>query len=142
MLDLLPENKPKHFLGIGSIDDLFYYVEMGGDTFDCVLPTRLGRVGYVFLTPKAGGNLKNKFRMRITNAKFKDDKKPLDKNCGCYVCRNFSRAYVRHLWKAHELIFYTLTTYHNLYFFFSLMQEMRKAIEKKSFRKLRKEWLV
>ena len=141
MMVLLPEDKPKHFLGIGSIDDFFYYVEMGGDTFDCVLPTRLGRIGYAFIRPESGGNTKNKFRMRITNTKFKLDKKPLDTHCSCYVCQHFSRAYLRHLWKAHELSFYTLVTYHNLHFFYTLMQEMRSAIEKRKFKELKKQWL-
>lgn len=141
MMDILPEEKPKHFLGIGSIDDFFYYVEMGGDTFDCVLPTRLGRIGYVFLRPESGGNKENKFRMRITNTQFQNDKSPIDKHCGCYTCKTFSRAYLRHLWKAHELSFYTLTTYHNLYFFYTLMQEMRTAIEKGKFKQLKKKWL-
>lgn len=141
MMNLLPEEKPKHFLGIGSIDDLFQYVEMGGDSFDCVLPTRLGRVGYVFLTPNGGGKISNKFRIRITNAKFKEDKNPIDKNCKCYVCENFSRAYLRYLFKAKELSFYTLATFHNLYFFYTLMGTMRKAIAEKRFKSLKQEWL-
>lgn len=140
-MKFLPEQKPKHMLGIGSMDDIFNYVELGLDTFDCVLPTRLARVGYIFIYPESGGNAKNKFRYRIANAKFKEDKSPLDKNCQCYVCKNFSRAYVRHLYKADELLFYTLTTYHNLYFFSRMMENIREAIEKGKFKELKRKWL-
>lgn len=142
MMENLPEGKPKHFLGIGSVDDFFYYVEMGGDTFDCVLPTRLGRVGYVFIRPESGGNVKNKFRMRITNQKFAGDSSPIDKNCGCMVCQKYSRAYLRHLWKAQELVFYSLATYHNLFFFQRLMGEMREAIKQQKFKEIKERWLI
>ena len=141
MMAILPTEKPKHLLGSGSVDDLFNYVELGIDTFDCVLPTRLARVGYVFIRPESGGNMNNKFRMRITNAAFKEDKKPLDRHCGCYVCQNFSRAYIRHLFKAKELLASTLTTYHNLFFFQRLMKEIRESIEKDAFGRMKKKWL-
>jgi len=137
----LPDQKTKHLLGIGAVEDLFNYVELGLDTFDCVLPTRLARVGYVFIRPDSGGNIKNKFRMKITSA-FSADPAPLDKNCGCYVCQNFSRGYLKHLEKAKELSFYTLITYHNLYFFSALMKEIRAAIAKDRFLELKKEWLT
>lgn len=140
-LKFLPQEKAKHLLGIGGVDDLFAYVEMGLDTFDCVLPTRLGRVGYIFIRPESGGKVKNKFRYRVLNEKFKEDKSPLDKNCKCYVCKNFSRAYIRHLFKAEELLAYTLATYHNLYFFQALMAEMRESIEKDQFGKLKRKWM-
>lgn len=140
-LKFLPLKKTKHLLGIGGVDDLFTYVEMGIDTFDCVLPTRLGRVGYIFIRPESGGKVKNKFRYRVLNERFKDDKSPLDKNCGCYVCKNFSRAYIRHLFKAEELLAYTLATYHNLYFFQRLMAEMRGSIGKDGFRGLKRKWM-
>jgi len=137
----LPENKTKHLLGIGAVEDLFTYVELGLDTFDCVLPTRLARVGYIFIHPKSGGNIKNKFRYRITHAEFKEDKSPLDQHCDCYVCKNFTRSYIRYLFKSDELLFYTLTTYHNLHFFYRLMQEIREGIEKDQFLKLKKKWM-
>jgi len=139
-MKFLPESKTKHLLGIGGVDDLFTYVSMGLDTFDCVLPTRLGRVGYIFIRPESGGRVKNKFRYRVLNEKFKDDKAPLDKNCLCYVCKNFSRAYVRHLFKAEELLAYSLATYHNLWFFQNLMREIRESIEKDRFKELKKKW--
>ena len=140
-LKFLPEGKAKHLLGIGGVDDLFAYVEMGLDTFDCVLPTRLARVGYIFIRPESGGRVKNKFRYRVLNEKFKEDKSPLDKHCKCYVCKNFSRAYIRHLFKAEELLAYTLATYHNLWFFQNLMKEMRESIEKDGFKELKKKWM-
>lgn len=138
----LPKEKTKHLLGIGAVEDLFTYVELGLDTFDCVLPTRLARVGYIFLRPESGGAIQNKYRYRITNEKFKQDPSPLDKYCTCYVCTNFSKAYIRHLFKANELLFYTLTTYHNLSFFQRLMQEIRTAIEKDKFLQLKKKWVI
>ncbi len=140
-LKFLPENKPKHLLGIGAVEDIFTYVELGIDTFDCVLPTRLARVGYIFIRPESGGKLENKFRYRITTSKFKEDKAPLDKNCGCYICKNFSRAYLHHLFKAEELLSYTLATYHNLYFFNRMMRAVRAAIEKDKFRELKRKWI-
>ena len=140
-LKFLPYTKPKHLLGIGGVDDIFNYVELGIDTFDCVLPTRLARVGYVFFRAESGGNVKNKFRYRITNAKFKEDFSALDPNCDCYVCKNFSRGYIHHLFKADELLSYTLVTYHNLYFFYRLMQEIRSAIDKDIFFELKQKWI-
>lgn len=141
VLNFLPREKTKHLLGIGGVDDIFTYVGLGIDTFDCVLPTRLARVGYVFIRPESGGNKKNKFRYRITNASFREDAAPVDKNCECYVCKNFSRAYIRHLYKAQELLFYSLTTYHNLFFFQRLMKEIRESITQGKFLQLKKRWM-
>lgn len=141
MIKNLPEEKCKHLLGIGAIEDIFTYVGMGLDTFDCVLPTRLGRVGYAYLTPAGGGNRENKFRMRVTTLACKEDPHPIDRNCCCSVCRNFSRAYLRHLWKAKELLFYSLMTYHNLWFFHQLMEKIRKAIKEQRFIQLKEGWI-
>ncbi len=140
-LKFIPIEKTKHLLGIGAVEDIFTYVEQGIDTFDCVLPTRLARVGYIFIRPESGGKLENKFRYRVTTFKFKSDKKPLDSHCGCYVCKNFSRAYLHHLFKAEELLSYTLATYHNLYFFNRMMREIREAIERDRFRELKRKWV-
>ncbi|MEK6845384.1 MAG: tRNA guanosine(34) transglycosylase Tgt [Nanoarchaeota archaeon] len=140
-LKFIPVEKTKHLLGIGAVEDIFTYVEQGIDTFDCVLPTRLARVGYIFIRPESGGRLENRFRYRVTTSKFKEDKKPLDSHCGCYVCKNFSRAYLHHLFKAEELLSYTLATYHNLYFFNRMMREIRTAIEKDKFKELKKKWV-
>ncbi|MFH0701371.1 MAG: tRNA guanosine(34) transglycosylase Tgt [Candidatus Woesearchaeota archaeon] len=140
-LKFLPYNKTKHLLGIGAVEDIFTYVELGMDTFDCVLPTRLARVGYIYLRPESGGRHENKFRYRITNLRYVLDKSPLDKNCGCYVCKNFTRSYIRYLFKADELLAYTLATYHNLYFFSKLMEEIRGAIDADKFLQLKKKWM-
>ncbi len=137
----LPENKPRHLLGIGSIADIFTAVEAGIDTFDCVTPTRLARVGYIFINPESGGNPTNKFRYRITNTHFREDKKPLAKGCSCYTCQNFSRAYLHHLFKANELLSYRLATIHNLQVMNGLMAEMRSAIKEKKWEELKRRWI-
>jgi queuine tRNA-ribosyltransferase len=140
-MKFLPEEKTKHLLGIGAVEDIFNYVSLGLDTFDCVLPTRLARSGYAFFRPESGGTEENRFRYRITNSKFKEDKGPLDKNCDCYTCKNFSRGYLHHLFKANELLVYTLVTYHNLYFFKRMMDEIRESIEDGTFLELKEKWL-
>ncbi len=137
-LEALPYKTPKHFLGIGAVDDLFTGVELGVDLFDCVLPTRLARVGYIF---SSECHKKTKWRYRVTKNAFKSDRKPLDKKCSCYTCTNFTRAYLYHLFKANELTAYSLATIHNLAFFNDLMKSMREAIEGDSFTKLKKKWM-
>jgi len=140
-MQFLTKEKTKHLLGIGAVEDIFNYVELGIDTFDCVLPTRLARSGYIFYGTESGGTEKNRFRYKLTHAKFKDDKEPLEQGCGCYVCKNFTRGYLHHLFKAKELLFYTLITYHNLYFFKTLMDQIRESIEKNEFLQLKEKWL-
>ncbi|MCK4589795.1 MAG: tRNA guanosine(34) transglycosylase Tgt [Nanoarchaeota archaeon] len=139
MMEELPEDKPKHLLGIGAVEDIFNGVELGVDTFDCVLPTRLARAGYIFTSE---GNLKDKWRYRITNAQYTGDQGPLDKNCKCDVCKNYSKAYLRHLFKTNELLAYSLATEHNLWFFNNLMKEIREAISQQKFQELKKKWLA
>lgn len=85
--------------------------------------------------------IKNKFKIIIKHNKYKDDKKPIDKNCNCYVCKNYSRAYLRHLYMAREWTYYKLASYHNEYFILNLMKEIRKSINNKTFKKLKKKWL-
>ena len=140
-IPLLPKRKPRHLLGIGAVDDIFNAVEQGIDMFDCVAPTRWGRRGVVYLTPESGGNLKNKFRINIKRAQFREDKKPIDPKCDCYVCKNYSRAYLRHLFVANELTYHRLASYHNEYFILRLMEKIRQSIKENSFKKLKKEWL-
>jgi len=140
-IPLLPENKPKHLLGIGAVEDIFNSVEQGVDMFDCVAPTRWGRRGHLYITPDQGGSIKNKFRLIITNSKFKEDKKSIDKGCDCYVCKNYSRAYLRHLFVSKEWTFYRLAAFHNEYFVLKLMEEIRSAINKGKFKELKKKWL-
>jgi queuine tRNA-ribosyltransferase len=136
----LPYDKPKHMLGIGSVDDLFFYVEMGADTFDCVLPTRLARYGIAFILPQSGGSKENKFRF-LLNSSHTQDTEPLDSHCFCSTCTNHSRSYLRHLMKAKEIVFYQLMTTHNLHFFSQLMLNIRSAIQEKRFRELKQQWL-
>ncbi len=134
----LPREKPVHMLGIGQVDDIFDAVEQGADTFDCVLATRLARMGYVF---SSECTKRSKWRYRITNAKFRLDRKPFDKNCACWACTNHSRAYLHHLFKADELLAYTLASYHNVAFFHTLLTQIRESIEQNTLAQLRKKWL-
>ena len=135
---LLPTQKPIHFLGVGEIEDMFISIGKGIDSFDCVTPTRLGRMGWIFDKKKG---VKNKFRFDITKAKFSLDKNPPVKGCHCFTCQNFSRAYLNHLFRCRELLAYRLATIHNLYFFGKLMEDIREAIAENRFLKLKKEWL-
>lgn len=137
----LDETKPRHLLGIGAIEDIFECVERGVDLFDCVSPTRLARLGYLFISPSEKGNKENKFRIRISNPKYKLDKKPIDKNCECYTCKNFSKAYLRHLFILNDLTYHRLATYHNLFFYTDLFKQIRSSIHKDKFSKLKKYWL-
>ena len=140
-IPLLNKEKPIHLLGIGAVEDLFNAVERGIDMFDCVAPTRWARRGYLYISPAEKGNKKNKFRINISRGKFKEDKKPVDKNCECYVCKNFSRAYLRHLYLANELLYFRLASLHNLNFILRLMDRIRDSIKNDYFKKLKKEWI-
>lgn len=121
---LLPVNKPRYLMGVGAPDDLFEGVERGIDMFDCVLPTRIARNGTVF---------SSQGKLVLKNAKYARDFSPLDANCTCNVCTNFTRAYIRHLLKAEEILGLRLTTYHNLHFLLRLMENIRKSIEEDRF---------
>lgn len=134
IIPLLPEDKPRHLLGIGSVDDIFEIVERGIDLFDCVAPTRMARTGTLFVKDIEG------FRMHILNARFRDDPRPVDERCNCYTCSNYSRAYLRHLFEAKEILGIHLATIHNLYFMESLMQSIRTAIKENRFESLKREW--
>lgn len=116
---VLPEEKPRYLMGVGAPEDLLNGIARGVDMFDCVLPTRIARHGTVFT---ARGSL------TVRNARYARDFTPLDPECDCYVCRHFTRAYIRHLLKANELLGFRLTTYHNLAFLLRLMAEARKQI--------------
>ncbi len=119
----LPTDKPRYLMGVGSPDDLFEGVLRGVDMFDCVLPTRIARNGTVFT---------RRGKLVIRNAAYARDHEPLDKACSCYVCRHYSRAYIRHLIKAEETFGIRLTSYHNVYFLVNLMHQIRAAIESDS----------
>ncbi|RLI80600.1 tRNA guanosine(34) transglycosylase Tgt [Archaeoglobales archaeon] len=141
VVPLLPDEKPRHLLGIGAVEDLFNCVERGIDMFDCVAPARWARRGHLYVSPTEGGNVKNKFRIHIQNAKFKEDGNPIDRECDCYVCQNYSRAYLRHLYVSNELTYFRLASYHNVYFILRLMDRIREAIKENRFYELKKEWL-
>lgn len=138
---ILPEDKPRHLLGIGGVDDVFEGVERGVDMFDCVSPTRLARIGIVFLRPESGGARGNKWRMHL-NASIKEDSRPIDENCTCSTCVRFSRAYLRHLFKTGELLGHNLTSIHNLHFTLQLFREIRTAMKEGTFFDLKAKWLV
>lgn len=135
------DDRPRHLLGIGEIDDIFEGVQRGIDTFDCVSPTRIARRGSLFVSPKAGGSAENKFRINIKAAKYRDDELPVDPNCQCLTCRSYSRAYLRHLYDAGELSYFRLASLHNLYFMLRLMEEIRESIRAGNFMKLKDKWL-
>ncbi|MFH1186583.1 MAG: tRNA guanosine(34) transglycosylase Tgt [Candidatus Levyibacteriota bacterium] len=141
VMPYLPDEKPRHLLGVGEVDDIFEVIERGVDTFDCVIPTRLGRTGFVFISPDEG-NIKNKFRFDIIKAKWAASKLPLDKNCDCKVCKNYTRGYINHLFRAKELLAYHLTSYHNTYFLINLTKKIREAMLGDNFEKMKKSWFV
>ncbi|GGP26180.1 tRNA guanosine(34) transglycosylase Tgt [Silvimonas amylolytica] len=120
----LPENKPRYLMGVGTPEDLVYGVSQGIDMFDCVMPTRNARNGMLFTRY---GDIK------IKNAKHRQDKRPLDETCDCYTCRNFSRAYLHHLFRSGEILAAQLNTIHNLRYYQDLMADMRAAIEADTF---------
>ncbi|HBX15946.1 MAG: hypothetical protein UU49_C0014G0004 [Candidatus Magasanikbacteria bacterium GW2011_GWC2_41_17] len=137
----LPKEKPRYTMGVGfAPSDLFAVVEMGIDMFDCVAPTRLARNGAFYISPTSGGCVKNKYRLNITNAEFKNDTEPIDKWCDCSTCAGFTRAYLRHLFHADELLGLRLASIHNVRFMLKVMEEIRQAIAKEKFEKLKKEW--
>lgn len=118
--NFMPENKPRYLMGVGSPDYLFEAVERGVDMADCVLPTRIARNGTV---------LTHKGKMAIKNAIYKDDFSPLDEECDCYTCKNFSKAYIRHLFNVDEILGMRLATIHNLYFLLDMMKNIRESIK-------------
>lgn len=135
----LPEEKPRHLLGIGEIDDIFAGVEMGMDTFDCVIPTRFGRYGILFVSPEESEG--KPYSIDITKVQYAKDNGPLSKDCECHVCTKFTRAYVHHLFRAKELLAYRLASYHNMYFIIHLVKQIRQSIVGGTFDTLRKNWL-
>lgn len=137
----LSSEKPRHLLGIGEVQDLFEGVARGIDFFDCVAPTRRGRHGNVYISPRNGGNPSNNFTIQMTNAQFTLDEDPIDPGCECWVCQNYTRAYIRHLFTADELLAQRLGSYHNVYFIVNLVKRIREAIVEDRFGKMHEEWL-
>jgi queuine tRNA-ribosyltransferase len=115
-------------MGMGYISDILEAIERGIDLFDCVLPTRNARNGTLFTS---------KGKIIIKNTKYAQDKKPLDEDCSCYTCNNFSRAYLRHLFERQEISSAILNTIHNLHFYLDIFRKIRQAIESNSFQKLK-----
>jgi queuine tRNA-ribosyltransferase len=130
-LPLLPDEKPRYLMGLGSPEDLIEGVSLGADMFDCVLPTRNARNGMLFTR---NGPLV------IKKAEYAEDPEPIDPECRCYTCRNYSRAYLRHLYVSKELLSYRLNTLHNIHYFMELMQTIREAIVQDHFLEFKKEF--
>ena len=128
----MPLDKPRYLMGVGKPDDLIGAVKRGVDMFDCVLPTRSGRTGQAF-TSRGTVNIKN--------ARHILDKRPLDNNCDCHTCKNFSRAYLHHLFKAQEILGLMLLSWHNIYFYITLMKNIRNSIKLREFDKFEKVFL-
>lgn len=129
----MPENLPRYLMGVGTPEDLFIGVERGIDMFDCVHPTRIARHASVFT--KNG-------RVNLLNARWKKSWQPIDEGCDCYACRTFSRGYLRHLFKAKEILALRMASLHNVTFMINLMKDIRKAIEEKRFNEFKKEFLT
>jgi queuine tRNA-ribosyltransferase len=129
---LLPKEKPRYVMGIGTPEYILDAIEQGIDMFDCVLPTRTGRTGRVF-THHGPFSLKKAENSR--------DFLPIDEECGCKVCRTYSRAYLRHLFKTQEILISILASYHNLYFLNDLVKKARRAIEEDRFTAFKKQFL-
>jgi queuine tRNA-ribosyltransferase len=127
----LPENKPRYLMGVGRPQDLVEAVSRGVDMFDCVMPTRNARNGHLFTHQGV---------IKIRNKQYELDTRPLDENCQCYTCQNYSRSYLRHLDKSHEILGSHLNTTHNLFYYQELMQQMRDAIEKEEFTQFRQQF--
>ncbi len=127
----LPEDYPRYLMGVGTPEDLVEGVWRGIDMFDCVMPTRNARNGTMFTS---------KGKVVIKNSKYREHKRPLDDNCSCYTCRNYSRAYLRHLFQSREILSYHLNTIHNLHYYIDLMQGIRNALEKDAFAEFRKDF--
>ena len=130
---LMPQDSPRYIMGIGAPEDLLEAVWHGYDMFDCVMPTRNARNGMLF---------SSQGRINIKAKIYEEDDSPLDPECNCHVCRSYSRAYLRHLYRAGEILASQLNTYHNLYYFLDLMRRMREAISANRFTEFRKHYIV
>lgn len=129
---LLPQNKPRYLMGVGTPEDIVFAVSCGIDMFDCVIPTRCARHGLLFT---------NAENVVIKNARWREDNNPIDETCDCYTCRNYSRAYLRHLYVAGEILAMILNTIHNIRHYMRLMENIRLAISENRFEQFKKEFL-
>jgi queuine tRNA-ribosyltransferase len=130
--DVLPKDKPRYLMGVGFPEDILQAIELGIDMFDCVIPTRNARNGTVFTSTG---------KLIIKSAKCKSDKGPIDNNCNCYTCQNFSRAYIRHLFNSNEILGLRLATLHNIHFYLWLVNEARKKVFDGTFGSWKKQLL-
>src|SRR6266581_2992769 len=128
----LPEDKPRYLMGVGLPEDILESVERGMDMFDCVIPTRYARSATLFT---------NRGRIRLTNKNYRRDFYPIDPNCDCYACQNFSRAYLHHLFNANEVLSAVLASIHNVHFYMRMMADIRQAIEDDRFADYKREFL-
>jgi len=131
-LPVLPADKPRYLMGVGTPQDILEAVERGVDMFDCVLPTRNARHGHLYTSAGI---------VRIRNEKYIEDFTPLDSNCGCYTCKNFTKAYLRHLFIANEILSIRLNVLHNVAFYLQLMKDIQKAIEEDRFAEFKRDFL-
>lgn len=129
----LPLDKPRYLMGVGTPEDILNAVEHGFDMFDCVIPTRYGRNGTAFTSHG---------KLTVRNAAFALDSEPLDKNCSCYACQNFSRGYLRHLFNTEEILGLRLVSLHNVHFYLAMMRQAREAIKNNRFMEFKKEFLA
>jgi len=127
----MPENKPRYLMGVGTPQNIVESVARGIDFFDCVMPARNGRHGKLYTW--------NEGSINLNNEQYKEDNRPIDSDCDCPVCRTFSRAYIRHLFKAGEMLAMRLAVMHNLYYYNVLMEKIRDSLENGTFSKLRRE---
>lgn len=137
---LLSPDRPIHLLGIGGISDIFNGVEHGIDTFDCVHPTRLARHGGALVKPE-NRNVEKKEHINLNNSCFKQDFTPIEPDCECHTCKNYTKAYIHHLLKAKELLAASLLTLHNVHFMNKLMKNIRDSIKENRFFEEKKKWI-
>ncbi len=130
---MLPEEKPRYLMGVGTPEDIVYAVSCGIDMFDCVIPTRCARHGLLFT---------NSEKIVIKNSRWREDNNPLDETCDCYTCKNYSRAYLRHLFIAGEILAMVLNTIHNVRYYMRLMEKIRTALSKGNFLEFKNEFLT
>ncbi|HDQ04273.1 MAG TPA: tRNA guanosine(34) transglycosylase Tgt [Deltaproteobacteria bacterium] len=130
---LLPEAKPRYLMGIGAPEDIVFAVGCGADLFDCVMPTRSARHGLLFT---------NTEKIVIKNARWRENDLPLDETCDCYTCKNYSRAYLRHLFLAGEILAMVLNTIHNIRYYMNLMEQIRAALNENRFTEFKEEFLT
>lgn len=129
----MPENKPRYLMGVGTPEDLIENIERGVDMFDCVMPTRNARNGTLFTSFG---------RVNIKKASFKEDEKPIDEECSCYTCQNFTRAYMNHLFRAGEITYFRLASLHNIHYYLNLMKQARAAILANKWDEFKKEFYL